>query len=121
MWLGYQGFRIVTPLQWGSESSEQRLKQQGSGHRRDPCLLVTVSPYPHLNQKMACLVRVPSCSEIYDANPSVARTFFFFFLPAEGSVFQAGLLESRPEDKDLHKYDLLREALGNTGREEGRN
>lgn len=36
-------------------------------------------------------------------------------------MFQAGLLESRPEDKDLHKYDLLREALGNTGREEGRN
>lgn len=69
---------------------------------------------------MACLVRVPSCTEIYDANPSVVRTFFFFF-PAEGSVFQAGLLESRPEDKDLHKYDLLREAFRNTGREEGRN
>lgn len=40
--------------------------------------------------------------------------------PAEGSVFQTDLPESRPEDKDLHKYDLLREALGNTGRRKGR-
>lgn len=36
-------------------------------------------------------------------------------------MFQVSLLESSPEDKNLHKYDLLREALRNTGREEGRN
>lgn len=40
--------------------------------------------------------------------------------PAEGSVFQPGFPESRPGDKDLHKYDLSREALGNTGMREGR-